>query len=117
MGLFLSERPSRNKAYNNLAKNIRMTKFFSLKTINFVNYIFEKEKKKKHAKKRKKSQNRRYKWIACNEILKFDLIRPVILNFIILLTAIFCSGVKIVSQNLSGTVEGRVNLIKSTLSI
>ena len=46
MGLFLSERPSRNKAYNNLAKNIRMTKFFSLKTINFVNYIFEKEKKK-----------------------------------------------------------------------
>ena len=50
MGLFLSERPSRNKAYNNLAKNIRMTKFFSLKTINFVNYIFE---KKKHAKKRK----------------------------------------------------------------
>lgn len=53
MGLFLSERPSRNKAYNNLAKNIRMTKFFSLKTINFVNYIFEKEKKKKTRKKKK----------------------------------------------------------------
>ena len=116
MGLFLSERPSRNKAYNNLAKNIRMTKFFSLKTINFVNYIFE-NKKKIHTKKRKKSQNRRYKWIAYNEILKVVLIRPVILNFIILLTVIFCSGVKIVSQNLSGKVEGRVNLIKSTLSI
>lgn len=54
MGLFLSERPSRNKAYNNLAKNIRMTKFFSLKTINFVNYIFEKEKKKNTQKKERK---------------------------------------------------------------
>ena len=88
MGLFLSERPSRNKAYNNLAKNIRMTKFFSLKTINFVNYIFE-NKKKIHTKKRKKSQNRRYKWIAYNKILKVVLIRPVILNFIKLFHKIF----------------------------
>ena len=57
MGLFLSERPSRNKAYNNLAKNIRMTKFFSLKTINFVNYIFEKKKKNTHKKKKEKSES------------------------------------------------------------
>ena len=57
MGLFLSERPSRNKAYNNLAKNIRMTKFFSLKTINFVNYIFEKKKKKTRKKNKEKSES------------------------------------------------------------
>ena len=34
-----------------------MTKFFSLKTINFVNYIFEKEKKKTRKKKKEKSES------------------------------------------------------------